>query len=230
MAMAVASSGEGRGRRRGVGPAVAISLVVHLAFFLAVGLIVPKPRLQLLAPEPPVQVILIPQLEPERVERPPPPRTKAQSAERPPPIAIPHIHIPRTQPLEAEAPTVAAAPSPSPAPPGNGRVGTSNAPGNLPYEEGERGVRAFLRATVGCETPDALKLTPAERARCDQRFGEQARNAHPLGALDYGRHGNFGAPNTRDEIPSHPIVACTGQGSNFGVGCLQDGADKSRSP
>jgi hypothetical protein len=227
MAAATLRSGDRLKRRRGRASAVAIALAVHAAFFLAIGLITPRPQFPSFPPSPPVHVILIPTLEPVQVERAPPPQASAPGAERPPPIPIPRIHIPRSPPPGTAPPSLASAP---PSPGGAGRPGGSPAPGPLPYEEGERGVRAFLRATVGCETPDAVKLSAAERTRCDQRFAEEARNAHPLGVLNTGRHGEFGAPSGRDDLPIHPIVACTGQGSNFGVGCLRDGNDKGRSP
>lgn len=38
-------------------------------------------------------------------------------------------------------------------------------------------MRGYARATVGCDAADFARLTHAERDRCNQRFGEEARKA-----------------------------------------------------
>lgn len=41
-------------------------------------------------------------------------------------------------------------------------------------------MRGYARATVGCDAADFARLTQAERDRCNQRFGEEARKAPPM--------------------------------------------------
>lgn len=229
-------SGEGERRRRGAGPAIAISLAIHAALLLAVGLIVPKSRYMGVEP-PPVTVQLLPSLErPQSVRS----RTGASAAaagaaagRTAAPILLPHVHTPRTVAPNAPPSPVAAAP-PAPAGLAPGPPGVSTAPGPLPYNATERGgVTAFLRGTVGCESADALHLTSEERARCAERFAQDARRSEEFSGIDPAKRGAFAAQAAadehkrfmRDNQANAPLfVPCTGAGSNFGVGCLPDTA------
>ncbi len=108
----------------------------------------------------------------------------------------------------------------------------SFAPAPFPYEDSQRGVRAMLRATVGCSNEDATHLTPAEREACAQRFGKEAKKAEPFSGIDPDKRARFDEQVTADERKrgvrdgAQPvmIVPCTGNGSNFGRGCLPDSA------
>jgi hypothetical protein len=229
MVTANLTSGDGERGRRGAGPAVAISLVVHALAFLAIGLITPRPQFVSIPPSPPLTVILLPSPEEAHPTRQPEATTPARTAgSAAAPLAVPRIHVPRALAPSAAPSPVAAAPAaatPGPASSPGGRPGSTFAPAPLPYEEGDRGVRALLRATVGCETPDAVHLTPEERARCTERLVEIARNAHPFSGVDPARRAAWDALHVnREGVPNAPIVSCQGQGSNFGVGCLPDSA------
>jgi len=232
MVTSIPTSGEGGRRRRRAGPAIAISLVLHAVLFLAIGLIVPKPHFTVAEP-PPVTLFLLPSLERAQNERSRPTATSASKAptagRSAAPIILPHVHIPRATTADAPSSPIAAAP---PGEAAAGKPGTSAAPGPLPYDESERGVRAFLRGTVGCESPDAVHLTADERARCAERFAEDARNGQGFSGIDPAKRGAYSVQAAADErkraaregMGPTPIVSCTGVGSNMGVGCLPDSA------
>ena len=240
MVTAKLTSGDGKRERRGAAPAVAISLVVHLVFFLAIGFMVPRPRLLSFEPSPPLRLILLPAPEEAHPTRSPAAKAPSPNAGHPPPpLVLPHLHVP--QATASRAP-----PSPLAAPPASagesGAPGTRAAPAPLPYEEGDRGVRAFLRATVGCDTPDAVHLTPEEKTRCSERFAATARGAPPVSAMDPVKRAGFAAQAAADDRkraaregpPTDVIVSCGGAGqardfpstgnTNLGGGCLPDAA------
>ncbi len=238
MVTSIATSGERGRRRRGAGPAIGVSIVLHLLFFAAIGLVVPKPKF-LQVDQPPLTVTLLPSFEHARSqarkvagEKAP---TSGQAVKQ---IQLPRVHVPHATAANAP-PSPIAAPSPGEAP--SGRPGISNAPGPLPYDESERGVRAFLRGTVGCETPDAVHLTAEEKARCAERFAQDARGGQTFSAIDPAKRGAYAAQAAADEHrrslrdnQNSPLFVPCGSfqaretapsvGSNLGGGCLPDSA------
>ena len=229
MVTLIPTNGEGGRRRREAGPAIAISLVVHAVFFIAVGLVVPRPQFTQVD-QPPVLVTLLPSFEHARSQAPRAETGKSPTSGRAAPdVFVPHVHVPRTAAADAPSSPIAA---PSPAEAAPGKPGTSTAPGPLPYDESERGVRAFLRGTVGCESADAVHLTAEERARCNERFAQDARGAQPFSGIDPDKRGAYSVQAAADErkraaregMGASPIVSCSGVGSNMGVGCLPDSA------
>lgn len=219
-----------RAARRRAAPAVAISLAVHAALFLAIGLMVPRPSYRLPSVEPTLTVALIRPL-PELRTR---PAARASSAAPSPSreaqAILPRVHIPLI------APPKSATPSPVPAAPqaaqgAAARAGTSVAPGPLPADDTPHGVQALLRRTMGCDYAEAAHLTPEEKAACARRFGDMARKAEPFSAIPDDKRGEYSiqaAANAKmraahdQNVPmTQPIQTnCHDNFSNLGVGCL----------
>ena len=79
----------------------------------------------------------------------------------------------------------------------------------------------MLRETVGCDSEDFLKLTPAERARCHERFGAEARKQPPLSGIDPLRRGAFAASADQARKCRHydtPVPLRSGTDRNEGPG------------
>ena len=188
-----------RDRRRAI-PALAASLLVHLALLIVFAHVAGvSPRASEPVAEPDFQVQL--------VTRPPPaapnaaivPRSSRQVLQATPPAATrrapPRPRLAPTTPPQAvqvarpappHAPRAPATPpshasdSTPAAGPNSGAAAGSGAPGGGRWavqgeDEGQDGVRKFLRATVGCSHEDYVKLTEPERAACDRRVGRDAR-------------------------------------------------------
>lgn len=168
-----------------------------------------------------------------RTAPPPVPPPEAVVVPRPRPTApVPRGLPPKTLPLppvpSAGTPRGAAAGPPSGAGGGSGPIGERSAPGPLPGQEMQGDLRGFLRGTVGCSHEEYLRLTPAERARCDAGFAA-ARNAPPIPPPDdrlaefaRGREANERKRARREGPLYQPVTACSpgSAGSNFGLGCL----------
>jgi hypothetical protein len=243
MVMAQPTSGEGRRRGRGAGPAITISLVLHALVLVAIGLSVPKPQFSQPAQAPPVKVILLPSFEQAHPQAaaPAPGAARGPTAGRAAPeVILPHVHVPPATTAQAPPSPITAPPNSGEAPPG--RPGASVAPGPLPYSESDRGVRAFLRATVGCENPESGRLSPEERARCAERFAKDARGEPPFSSIDPAKRGAYAAQaaadehrrSMRDNQADSPLFVPCGSfqaretapavGANLGGGCLPDTA------
>ena len=222
------------GRRDRSWPIVLASVAFNIVLLTWLGVLTPKAGFQALPDEKPVTIQLIPQIRDLRTHTPRP--AEAQASRTPAPSAALSPARPHLVP-----PPVLAPASPVQAPPGSpqagesstaAQAGTSTAPGPLPAAEGGRGVRALLRGTVGCDYDTIVHLTQEEKARCAQRFADGARKATPFMATPGEKLGGFMdevAANQRkqrfrDGPMSAPVVACSGQGSNFGLGCLPDSA------
>jgi colicin import membrane protein len=128
-----------------------------------------------------------------------------------------------------------AAPSPVHAAPAGSGAHSAAAPSftvNAGAGEEGGGLRGVLRATVGCEHQDYARLTAAERERCLQAFGRDARGAGLIDGIPQDKRVAFDAQALADEKKrqartgplGQPIVKCEGQGSNMGAGCLPDDA------
>jgi len=240
MVITVPTSGEGERRRRGgAGPAIGVSIGVHLLILAALGLAVPKPKF-FQTDQPPISVTILPSFENARSQprQAVPDKSAATSGQTPKAMLLPHVHMPRAGAAEAPPSPIAA---PSAGEGSNGRPGTSTAPGPLPYDESERGVRAFLRGTVGCESPDAIHLTADEKARCAARFAQDARGGQAFSAIDPEKRGAYAAQaaadehrrSLRDNLGNSPLIVPCGSGpppreftgnTNLGGGCLPDSA------
>jgi len=234
MATSILTSGEDGRRRREAAPAIILSLVLHAVLILAIGLLVPKTRYYIEGRQPPVTVVLLPALDQIQHERAQPVTAASSAAPKAgrsaPPLALSHIHLARPNVAGAPPSPLAAEPAGEAS---SGKPGAGAAPGPLPYDEAGKGVRAFLRGTVGCESAEAVHLTAEERARCAERFAQDARNGQGFSGIDPAKRGAFSAQaaadehkrSLRDNLGSAPlIVPCQGQGSNMGVGCLPDSA------
>lgn len=86
----------------------------------------------------------------------------------------------------------------------------------------------MLRATIGCDYDSVVHLSEDEKTRCADRFAKQARSAPSFiatpaeklaGYIDEARANERKQRYREGNLPT-PIVACTGNGSNFGLGCL----------
>ena len=194
-----------RDRRRAI-PALAASLLVHLALLIVVMHVAGvTPRASEPVAEPDFQVQLVTRPPPTALRAPAAPRTSRRVVQ-PTPLAAPRRAPPHLRP--APTPPPRAVPVARPAPPRTYRPSTapparSPAPSSPvgvspgaaartggPSEgrwavqgedDGQDGVRKFLRATVGCSHEDYVALNGQERAACDRRIGAEARSigAHP---------------------------------------------------
>ena len=108
-------------------------------------------------------------------------------------------------------------------------MGARPAPGPLPGQEMQGDLRGLLRTTVGCSHEEYLRLTPAERARCDAGFATAARTAPSIPLPDdklaaFARQADLNARNRarregsmEDTLPPCPTDMI---GSNLGLHCL----------
>ena len=137
--------------RRRLAPAAALAALAHLLAFLALGWRAPtvaEKREEDLAP--PLQVTLV---------RPPKPVTPpVPTAGRKAPLREPHAPPPEF--LPSPLPPVLTQPAPAPAP---------AAPQPEAAPDGEH-FRSALRGLLGCSSPSTYRLSPEERAACDQRL------------------------------------------------------------
>ena len=237
-----------RDRRRAI-PALAASLLVHLALlivFAHVAGVAPRTSEPVAEPDFQVQLVTQPppappnaaavprssrrgvQATPLVATRRAPPRPR--SAPTPPPQAVqvarpapPHApRAPATPPSHASASTPAAGPN-------SGAAAGSGAPGGGRWavqgeDEGQDGVRKFLRATVGCSHADYVALTEPERAACDRRIGQEARSigipsdkiAGFIAAAEAQERARAGRTGPMKDL----FVPCKGQGSNLDRGCI----------
>ncbi len=234
-----------RDRRRAI-PALAASLLVHLALLIVVAHIAGvSPRAAEPVAEPDFQVQL--------VTRPPPPTaspaiTTSRSSRRldqPTPRVVPRaapLH-PRPAP-RPPSPAVQAArpaprgPTPLPSRPSASSPPVGEAPGRAAglgaqpngrwavqgEDEGQDGVRKFLRATVGCSHEDYVALTGQERTACDRRIGEEARSIGIPSDKIAGFIAAAEAQERRRADRTGPMkdlfVPCTGVNSNLDRGCI----------
>jgi hypothetical protein len=246
-------------RRAEVGALVASVLAHLIIFVILAREAVPSLRLPATAePDFQVQLVTEPPPAPEPKPQPEPAREARASARLHPQPARPPAPVRPTPPLRpAPAPpprAIAARPAPPRAPPApasapshtvastpaaGAAAGSATAIGGAAQgahgrwtvegEDGQEGVRKFLRATVGCSHADYVKLSADEQANCDRRVGEEARKYLDKQLVDPDKRAGFIAAAEAQERrradrtgPLQDIYgACNGQ-SNLGVGCRKD--------
>lgn len=181
---------KGRGGARvGRSAAIGVSVLAHVLVLAAIGLSVPR---MVLPPAPPqtYAVWLTPRLTLERAK--PPRPSKARPAPVRPAEARPSPRAPtfrdRTQ-----------APSPLGAPAASAEGPAARGAPPQPDADDGRGVQEALRTSVGCEFDKSVRLTPQERDRCNQRYGETARAASAFTGIEPAKRSRFDAQADRDE-------------------------------
>ncbi len=158
----------------------------------------------------------------------------------------PTLDIPDSPPLEVSLwpPAQHARPSPKPpaprpiaAPraPSRDALAESPAPIALPAPSGEAvhatdAVRELLRASVGCDHPDAFHLTAEELEQCRRRarrlgedeplYAVRPHDSRKLAAFDQAARANEAEQHALDGPIRVLIPLCSGPGSNFTGGCL----------
>lgn len=153
------------GRRRTLW-AVTASVIAHAAVLGVLA--VQRPMLRI--PEEPggppeaiIPVLILPRVPPPAANSGARP-SEVRLHRRPQRFAPPELPV---APLIVPTAPTTAAPKPGPV-----TVQPAPAPAGPPDQ-----MRAALRLVVGCADPDAAKLTPAERDRCNERLGAGAKTA-----------------------------------------------------
>ncbi len=151
--------------------------------------------------------VAAPRPEPKPVTAPP---TAAKPIPAPPAPAAPmklNIHKPDKD-APASVPTLPFAPSPAAsggptAPAGSNEppLGGSRLSGLTPYPLGSMpGGGGGLRGTlVGCANAEAVRLSPTERARCNERFGSEAGSAPALDGISPAKRAAFDKAAARQD-------------------------------
>jgi hypothetical protein len=157
----------------------------------------PRP-LPVAPPAPAPKVEAAPRIAPA----PPAPLSPAPKTATPAPTAHLNIHKPEKD-APANVATLPLAPAPSPAAPAGGpraatasgepALGGSRLNGLSPYPYGAMpsgggGLRGTL---IGCANADAVSLSAAERARCNERFGSEAASAPALDGIAPAKRAAF---------------------------------------
>ncbi|MBU6373488.1 MAG: hypothetical protein KJS97_12245 [Alphaproteobacteria bacterium] len=111
--------------------------------------------------------------------------------------------------------------------------------GGAPATSGGGGVRAAIRGisidglneNVGCDNPDDVRLSDAERAECNRKRWAGARGAPQLGAVKARDQRVFDAAAARKTPPTGEkgVAACRASGAAGALDCLPD-ADPSPKP
>lgn len=239
-----------RDRRRAAGLLAALGVHLGVAALLASV----APRLVLTQGRPEalqVELVTSPAGEPT-----PPLRTATDTATTPPRPATTRRSV-----RPASPPPLPAAPAPTPArrprslasppavpPPGGAAsgagvasarpAGRGAATGASEGGDAEGAARALVRNTVGCDHETWLRLSPAERERCDAPLLEGMRSGLRIDPVPGDKRLGFDRQAAADarrrafqEGPVYsPTTACTGAGSNYGTGCLPDDAIKHLRP
>jgi hypothetical protein len=237
-----------RDRRRAI-PALAASLLVHLALLIVVAHVAgvsPRALEPIAEPDFQIQLVTQPPLAAPRAAA--VPRSSRQVVQATPLVATrpspPRLRVRPTPParaVQAARPAPPRAPSAPAAPPSrasasipaagasSGAAGGTGAPSGGRWsvqgeDEGQDGVRKFLRATVGCSHADYVALNDQERSACDRRIGQEARSI----GIPADRIASFiaaaEAQDRRRADRTGPMkdlfVPCTGVGSNLDRGCI----------
>jgi hypothetical protein len=205
----------GRTKARRISAIIAVSALVHIVFLAALILGVPWSGRMREAEQPPVEVTL------ERLPLPTPPEQPA----KPKPLT----KEPKPTPTKAQ-------PQAAPAPPLALHAPPVQLPQNVPgVDLGANGdmdnaVRA-LRGSVGCSDPDAVGLTPQERAKCRERMRQGLENAKPILGLTAEKRQRFDrAVKCHDDYnPGDPIppghTPSNGAGGMPGLGYIPRARD-----
>jgi len=216
--------------------AAAGSVLLHVAALLLIGLNIARLTPPPLAPvrETEVWLYALPPLERLKPHQAPAPAKTPPHQARAAPPARPPISAPRAAPRSAPGPAPRpAGPRPDGAAVPSPVAGAATKPGPAPEHgstaAGPDGVTEALRTSVGCDADHVVHLTGAEQDKCAQKFGEAARRGQPF--VKPGDR-NFAAQAAADERRRQDrqgplqdnVKACTGEGSNFGIGCLSDRA------
>ena len=213
---------------------VAASVLAHAGVFAFLGLRALEIDLPMVdAPEPVIYVQIEPRpLLPGEVARVrAPPETPDEAAPAPPGAPTADRDLPFRDPTEEDddlptppSPRIGAPAPDAPAPPADVGAWTVR-----PETLGDRVGRGLRTRSVGCASPDLL--TAAERAICDDRFGERAAAAAPVeGTGNPERDARFAREGARRlaeyEARRRPLSGGAGvigpgdcPGSNFGTGC-----------
>ena len=231
--------GLGRGRARAAGVGASVALHALVLSWLAVT-VLPRVAPTAAAPPPDIQVDLV-RAPPLRQGAPRPAAVQpvavplpspALAARRPPPpVVAPPAPTSTPRPPDAAAPTraPAAAPPSQARGPGGGPAGAAAATGRAGGAGAgpEANLGGLLRATVGCSHDVYMRLSAAERERCDVGFAT-AKGVAPGLADD--KLAQFSAQALRDEkvrarkegVGRGGFVPCDTAmvGSNLGIGCL----------
>jgi hypothetical protein len=204
--------------RRGV--AIGASVLAHVAVLALIGASVPR---MILPPTPTLShdVWLMPRLTLERAAQTRPSKARPAETRASPRAPIEREREPVPSPLSAP---VATAEASAPA-------AAKGAPPLAGADDGQ-GVQEALRTSVGCDFDKSVHLSPGERERCNQRYGETAHAAPSVSGMDPAKRGRFDAEAEADERRradrtgplKELVVPCSGEGSNLGGGCLPDSA------
>ncbi len=207
--------------------AIGASVLAHAAIFALIGMATAK-----LAAHPPrqsaVDVWLMPRLTLQ------PPRTKVRPAQAAP---LDHAIAPKAGQTEKQRQPSPVVPAAAPSPPA-GRTGGDPAPAlngpSVAAADAGGSVREALRTSVGCDFDKTMRLTPAERDRCNQRYGEAARAAPGFSGIEPGKRSRFDAQAEADErrragrtgpvqqltVPCDSPDAVAVEGGGLASGCL----------
>lgn len=242
-----------RDRRRAA--ALLASLVAHAGVVALLASVAPRLVLTQGRPEPlQVRLVAAPAEEAtstrpalaEPVARAPAILRGERLAPRPvPPTRLPSSPAPRAR-IRAPSPFAKSA-LPAQAPGGGLAAGAAagsagaTSQGSGPRADGgdaQGAARALVRNTVGCDHETWLRLSPAERERCNSPFLEGMRSGLHIDALPADKRADFDRQAAADsrkrayqEGPVYnPVTACAGAGSNYGTGCLADDAVKHLRP
>jgi len=192
----------------------AASLAVHLLVLSLIGFSAPKLKVFNAANAPAIRLWLAPRSTPESQRRAAESRQRSGTAQAP-------LSTPPKTSSALNAPT-------SPGTGLQGSPGSRSIPGTTVDPAGG-GVREALRTSVGCDYEAMIRLTPAERDRCNQIYGEQAKRGPASLGVDPSKLIGFAAEAAANErrralregpMPN-PISSDCG---DMGVGCLPDSA------
>lgn len=205
-------------RRRGY--AAAATLVLHAVLIYGASLVEPRlGALWLSAPDTEVTLIRAPEaylsLQAKTAKSKPSPTARPPALAPLRPHRVAKIMGDKTQNL-LPLPPVPAAPA------------VAGPAAAAPFADAEGDLRGALRAAIGCAHEDFLSLSAAERARCQWQLASGQAAIPRIDHMSPERRAELEAEAASNErrrlgregAPAQIIVACSGPGSNFGVGCL----------
>ena len=175
----------------GIGLAVSVAIHVAVMIFLAAGMHWPPPGLESRAVE--VNLVRAPALKPR------PRGSKAKTTGQPTREAV-----------LAEPPAAPSLPF--------ARPHATDSAERPPLGEPSDGLRRALRASVGCDSPDALRLSPQERDACRKRVAAMGHDAptyavepaDPVKAAAFDREAAANARHRREREGPQTNWPCVG--------------------
>lgn len=233
-----------RGRRRLWRPILA-SLLVHSSVLTWMGLITPQIRPR---PDPPsagpAMEVQLERITPEQPRDRSKPSAARPAAATPPRVAAapfppvlhrpaeaapgPRTPVPVSSPASGSATAAPIAEAPGAAGSAGGAargLSKAAAAGVGTAQDGRGAMRGYGRATIGCDAADFVRLSQAERDRCNQRFGEEAHKAPgPIDTIPAEKRAYYDAVAAayRD---LHTYKTPTGREPVFGTGAAGALAD-----